>query len=540
MGFLSRGGDKSSRQKSPSSMSRQERLRRHEAIEYMTDNIGVWSRSRSAADITKRQQQQQQSRFHHHQQQQQQQPPSHNEFYRISRRRIIGTAIRAEERNQINEEERLEFRRKRQQQHQRQLSLSSNYNSSDADLEYAAETSKTPISRHRSADPVLRGWVPLLPNEVMQQMKERKSGFKQQQHHRTPKASCLEDVTGMLLHSEEEEPFSRHRLKIPVSHPNFCTCVANVGRSNSNISAKSHARKVWTDEEERPRSSAGCNYHHNHHQHHQRSVSQGNLMNIQEEESSNNHNHNNNTVMMLIPKANLTKKKPSFKDPRSPMKSMSTADVRTNKKVTEERLLRIASYHHLPRVDPVKLSSEEELENNVVVPERKSGGRFLKNKRQRNRTLTLGALDEAFPLKSDQDRGNKKPAEEKEQKRIGEDSSLNSDPGICLQFTSSSNGGDSSPTVRSTTTTDDSEEVSDVDSLEDVNLKLFDQQSAAEAQISLALVEESATVHRYIASRGQREREEEIYEVLPATIEKRKKTKKKRGKSSSDDGVVLI
>ena len=117
---------------------------------------------------------------------------------------------------------------------------------------------------------------------------------------------------------------------------------------------------------------------------------------------------------------------------------------------------------------------------------------------------------------------------------------MNSDPGICLQFTSSSNGGDSSPTVRSTTS-EDSEDVSDVDSLEDVNLKLFDQQSA-EAQISLALVEETATVHRYIASRGQREREEEIYEVLPATIEKKKKNKKTKKKRAiiDDDGVVLI
>jgi len=35
-------------------------------------------------------------------------------------------------------------------------------------------------------------------------------------------------------------------------------------------------------------------------------------------------------------------------------------------------------------------------------------------------------------------------------------------------------------------------------------------------------LEEDQVVHRYAASRGQREREEEIYEVLPATIEVRR------------------
>ena len=73
------------------------------------------------------------------------------------------------------------------------------------------------------------------------------------------------------------------------------------------------------------------------------------------------------------------------------------------------------------------------------------------------------------------------------------------------------------------TSDDDDEALSVADSLE-INLKLFDIKQREEA-VSLAFVQESATVHSYIASRGQREKEEEIYEVLPPTIAVRKKAK---------------
>ena len=44
--------------------------------------------------------------------------------------------------------------------------------------------------------------------------------------------------------------------------------------------------------------------------------------------------------------------------------------------------------------------------------------------------------------------------------------------------------------------------------------------SAAEMEedLSFQILRETATVHKYVASRGQREREEDIYEVLPSTV----------------------
>ena len=39
-----------------------------------------------------------------------------------------------------------------------------------------------------------------------------------------------------------------------------------------------------------------------------------------------------------------------------------------------------------------------------------------------------------------------------------------------------------------------------------------------EEAVSLAHIDESKTMHSYIASRGQREREEDIYEVVPPKI----------------------
>ena len=39
-----------------------------------------------------------------------------------------------------------------------------------------------------------------------------------------------------------------------------------------------------------------------------------------------------------------------------------------------------------------------------------------------------------------------------------------------------------------------------------------------EETISLAFIQANAVIHKYVASRGQRERETDIYEVLPTTI----------------------
>ena len=39
-----------------------------------------------------------------------------------------------------------------------------------------------------------------------------------------------------------------------------------------------------------------------------------------------------------------------------------------------------------------------------------------------------------------------------------------------------------------------------------------------EDTVSLAFIRSSAVTHSYIAARGQRERETEVYEVIPATI----------------------
>ena len=46
--------------------------------------------------------------------------------------------------------------------------------------------------------------------------------------------------------------------------------------------------------------------------------------------------------------------------------------------------------------------------------------------------------------------------------------------------------------------------------------------SQDEETISLAFIKTSAIVHRYVASRGQRERETDIYEFVPTTIDIRR------------------
>mgnify|MGYP007015715414 CR=1 FL=1 len=54
-----------------------------------------------------------------------------------------------------------------------------------------------------------------------------------------------------------------------------------------------------------------------------------------------------------------------------------------------------------------------------------------------------------------------------------------------------------------------------------------------EERLSLAFIRTSAVQHQYVASRGQRERETEIYEVLPPTLLVRRRSIK-QARSSSD------
>ena len=54
-----------------------------------------------------------------------------------------------------------------------------------------------------------------------------------------------------------------------------------------------------------------------------------------------------------------------------------------------------------------------------------------------------------------------------------------------------------------------------------------------EERLSLAFIRSSAVQHQYVASRGQRERETEIYEVLPPTLLVRRRSIR-QARSSSD------
>ena len=56
-----------------------------------------------------------------------------------------------------------------------------------------------------------------------------------------------------------------------------------------------------------------------------------------------------------------------------------------------------------------------------------------------------------------------------------------------------------------------------------------------EERLSLAFIRTSAVQHQYVASRGQRERETEIYEVVPPTLlVRRRSLRQARARSSSD------
>ena len=141
----------------------------------------------------------------------------------------------------------------------------------------------------------------------------------------------------------------------------------------------------------------------------------------------------------------------------------------------------------------------------------------MKNKRRRNRTLTLGGHEMFLPATTDQEQVKdiqSNPSGETVGDYNPNPSGLSpgsSDPGICLKFGSSSDDDEAN------SHNDKAGSVS-ADSLDDdVDLELFEAGEREDA-VSLAFLEESATVHKYIASRGQREKEQEIYEVVPSTI----------------------
>ena len=71
-------------------------------------------------------------------------------------------------------------------------------------------------------------------------------------------------------------------------------------------------------------------------------------------------------------------------------------------------------------------------------------------------------------------------------------------------------------------TTSSSVEVTSPSSLSQSDPDLSSNLSQDEETISLAFIKTSAIVHRYVASRGQRERETEIYELVPTTIDIRR------------------
>ena len=126
-----------------------------------------------------------------------------------------------------------------------------------------------------------------------------------------------------------------------------------------------------------------------------------------------------------------------------------------------------------------------------------------------------------------------------------------SDPGICMDSgsgddtkTSSSNGQHSSSSsgiadgdsVKTETASNDSghdektvERVGGSDSAHSSTSPSSSSPASSlsglghEEAVSLAYIDESRTVHKYIASRGQREKEQEIYEVRPPCLHVTKK-----------------
>ena len=536
-----------------------------------------WPRSRSTSDL-------------HHQQLPPRVLPPRNEFYRISRRKIIGTAIRAEQKLNRKENDNVQGEhheeayedhehghgresedlegQKHRRQHKHDPNDGSSYpdsppsdegiylQSSGSNSDNSTDSRRKNLSRHRSADPIMKaGWVPVFPLDVMKAVAD--AAFDRR---------CAADVSGRILLSEDEaigggggvnDAEMKHRLRIPVGHPKYCPCVDKKHRLTHPHQHLNHSTSDL--------SSAGGIENRRKHAGGSRSSSSG----------------GGGQLLQSVSQMDLT----SYGSPPS----SSQHKEAINRKVSELRLEKIASYHHLPRLptvkppppshhhqhhhlhprlhpsarraaslDPQKNNNHHNNSSSSSSSGSNSGKIFAKNKRQRNRTQTVGIQDifqAADELRMEE--GEEEDDEEEEEPRKeSTNSSSGSDPGICLQFPSETTTGSSDDSDRGNKDEDEEEEeedddddeeieVEDFDSLSDsdsleINLKLFregrdledddevveDVKAASEEAISLAFVQESATVHSYIASRGQREREQEIYEVLPPTITLKSMSKK--------------
>lgn len=478
------------------------------------------------------------------------------ELYRVSRRRIIGTAMQEEDDFEWQETlqkrkenwRRLQDRKLAKKQSRDSYSsytdspsdegiyLHGDSSGSDHSIRLQrrqsertqhAQMAHQRLSRYRSADPVTRGWVQVLPHDESWMNHRARNPHRSERDQRSESA----DRHSELESFEDGDTFlERYKLRIPVNRINLCSC-----EGEKNLHLKQDHGLCRT----RSRDSSIR----------KKSLSQSNLVNIEELEEDDVHEK-------VREKRSSVRTKSAYCQTEDPY-PCSTKKERENRRVSQKRLLKVASYHHLPRVSPVRQSSSasssttlkhhiqirrsasaehttttaesnnDESSTNSIGPHKTAviTRRYIKNKQGRHRTTTVN-LHELFPDHPD-NKPDPVPTETVLNETLspgksassigsfGDDSG--SDPGICLL---QEEEGTSTPKS-------DSGQISEVDSL-DLELQLFDLGSKDrseteespdnETDLSMAYVTEAATIHSYIASRGQREREEEIYEVIPSMI----------------------
>ena len=175
-----------------------------------------------------------------------------------------------------------------------------------------------------------------------------------------------------------------------------------------------------------------------------------------------------------------------------------------NNKVSSTRLLKIASFHHLPRVSPIKprITAASAPTASSKTPSKSSDSHEEEDAKARNN-------------KKGNEEGGKSPSAAR--RRWSSDSSLQSDESstadsLDLDMDFFEMKQKRRGILDGLEIVDDEEEEGD-----DLGSK---------EEVSLAVIRDSAVVHNYIASRGQREREQEIYEVLPARVTLLKTTQK--------------
>ncbi|TRY70372.1 hypothetical protein TCAL_04486 [Tigriopus californicus] len=483
--------------------------------------------------------------------------PRNTELYRVSRRRIIGTAMQEEDdfeweemlRQRRENWRRLQDRKLAKKQSRESYSsytdspsdegvyLQGDSSGSDHSIRLQrrqsqrsehAQMAHQRLSRYRSADPVTRGWVQVLPHDGSAQKVRNRLRGSFERDHRPSESS---DRRPELESFDEGDTFmERYKLRIPVNRINLCSC-----EGEKNL----HLKQQHTLCKSKSRDSSIR----------KKSLSQSNLVNIEELEEE-------DAQERVREKRSNVRTRSAYCQTEDPY-PCSTKTERDNRRLSQKRLLKVASYHHLPRVSPVRQSSSasssttlkhhiqirrsasaehastttesnnDESSTNSIGPHKTAviTRRYIKNKQGRHRTTTVNIHD-LFPDHPDNEAEPTPPETVLTEKlspgksassigSFGDDSG--SDPGICLL---QEEEGNSTPKS-------DSGQVSEVDSL-DLEMQLFDLGSKErseteesqdnETDLSLAYVTEAATIHSYIASRGQREREEEIYEVIPSMI----------------------